>query len=94
MNAIADALVYAVTYINLRGSNESVHDDGDVAALESIAGMLKSATKEEKNALAAAVERALANELSCSPRKEFVQEYGTWMENLFGEGWDGNKRGG
>ena len=33
MKAIADALVYAVTYINLRGGENEAHDDGDVGAV-------------------------------------------------------------
>jgi hypothetical protein len=54
MKSIADALVYAVTYINLIGAKDEVYDDDDVNALESIAGMLNSATEEEQDALAAA----------------------------------------
>jgi hypothetical protein len=43
MDAIADALVYAVSYINGRPLEdyESRYDDGDVGALESIAGEKK-----------------------------------------------------
>src|SRR6202034_3993484 len=52
MKAIADALVYAVTYINLRGGENEAYADDDVGALESIAGMLHSATAEEEDALA------------------------------------------
>jgi hypothetical protein len=44
MGSLADALVYAVTYINLRGAEAG--DDDDVGALESIAGMLNCATDE------------------------------------------------
>jgi hypothetical protein len=38
MGAIADALVYAVSYINCRplDDHEGRYDDGDVGALESI----------------------------------------------------------
>lgn len=92
MNAIADALVYAVTYINLRGGNDGVDDDGDVKALESIAGFLRSASPEEEDALANAAERALAEELNHAPREEFVRDYKTWMEDMFGEGWVANQR--
>jgi hypothetical protein len=92
MKAIADALVYAVTYINLQEGKTGLCDDGNVGALESIAGFLYSATEEEKDALAAAAERALASELNYVPRKEFVEDYTTWMHDMFGEGWVGNKR--
>ena len=92
MNSIADALVYAVTYISLRGAEEEEFDDDDVGALESIAGMLNSATEEEKDALSAAAEKALADELNSAPREEFARDYRTWMETMFGEEWEGNKR--
>lgn len=82
MEAIADALVYAVSYINCRPleDHESRYDDGDVGALESIA-------------LAAAAERALAAELaSPQPRSEFVEDYSRWMHDMFGDEWEGNRR--
>ena len=58
MDAIADALIYAVSYINRRPleDHESRYDDGDVGALESIAGILANATQAEQAALAAAAE--------------------------------------
>lgn len=95
MDAIADALVYAVSYINCRPleDHESRYDDGDVGALESIAGMLANATPAELDALAAAAGRALATEMaSPQPRPEFVQDYSRWMHDLFGDEWDGNRR--
>ena len=92
MKAIADALIYAVTYINLRGGDNGVYDDGDVGALESIAGLLPPASAEEEDALAGAAERALAAEINHAPREEFVRDYKTWMEDIFGEGWVGNRR--
>ena len=92
MKSIADALVYAVTYINLVGAKEEVYDDGDVGALESIAGMLISASEEENDALAAAAAKALADELKSVPREEFVRDYRTWMEDMFGDEWERNKR--
>ena len=93
MRAIADALVYAVSYINCRPleEHESRYDDGDVGALESIAGFLADATDEEQDALAAAADRALSVEMALRPpRNEFVQDYSRWMEDMFGEGWQGN----
>jgi hypothetical protein len=64
MEAIADALVYAVSYINCRPleGRESRYDDGDACALESIAAFLHTATPAEEDGLAAAAERALAGE--------------------------------
>jgi hypothetical protein len=54
--------------------------------------MLDSATAEEQDALAAAAERALADEMNHALREEFVRDYKTWMEDMFGEGWVGNRR--
>jgi hypothetical protein len=92
MNSIADALVYAVAYINCR-----VKDDGDVSqdvgALESIAGLLEDSTRTEQDALAAAAIRALTAETTSQrPRPDFMRDYANWMEDMFGEGWEGNSR--
>lgn len=95
MKAIADALVYAVSYINCRPieDHESQYDDGDVGALESIAGFVAAATPAEQDALAAAAERALAAEIaSPQPRSEFVEDYSRWMHDMFGDEWEGNRR--
>jgi hypothetical protein len=95
MNAMADALVYAVSYINCRplDDHESRYDDGDVGALESIAGFLVEATPAEQDALSAAAERALAAELaSPRPRPEFVRDYSSWMHDMFEDEWVGNRR--
>lgn len=92
MKSIADALVYAVTYVSLVGLKEDSYRNDDVGALESIAAILNSSTEEEKDALAAAADRALANELGSIPRDEFVRDYRTWMEDMFGEEWEGNTR--
>ncbi len=90
---MADALVYAVTYINCREdeTEEYLHDD--VGALESIAGLLADVTDAEKEALAAAAKSALEREQArASPRDNFVEDYSTWMEDVFGEEWVGNVR--
>lgn len=94
MNAIADALVYAVTYINCRGDeNDDELLDGDVGALESIAACLRDSSPAEQDALAAAAERALASEKTLKrPRKEFLHDYAHWMEEMFVQGWEGNRR--
>src|SRR5262245_41964678 len=94
MDAIADALVYAVTYINCRGEDgdEEFLDD-DVGALESIAACLRNTTPAEQDALATAAERALAEERSSrKPRPKFLRDYAHWMEEMFVEGWKGNRR--
>lgn len=91
MRSLADALVYAVTYINLWDDEREEYDD--VGALESISAHLQDASPEEQNALAQAAERALAKELaSANPRTAFVEDYRTWMEDMFGEPWLGNRR--
>ena len=99
MKATADALVYAVTWINIMGSRGAFdlyedEQDPHIGALESICGTLRDATDEELDALAVSAERALAGELaSRSPREDFVADYRTWMQDLFGDDeWVGNKR--
>lgn len=91
MDSIADALVYAVTYINSRDVQDEL--DEDVGALESIAAFLADATSPEQDALAAAVKRALNAERSSAARREdFVRDLSTWMEDMFGDEWSGNDR--
>jgi hypothetical protein len=93
MRALADAVVYAVTYIDLRPDEREELLDHDVGALESIAAYLEHASEEEKNALAAAAERALAAELaSPQPRDKFVESYRSFMEDMFRETWRGKRR--
>jgi hypothetical protein len=92
MKALANALVYSVTFINLRDSGDDDEDDDDARALESIAAMLASATAEEKDALAAAAQRAFEDERDGPAREEFLGDYATWMEDMFGDDWAGNER--
>ena len=92
MNAIADALVYATSYINLRDEEDDERLDEDVGALESIAGFLSHASEEEKSALADAATRAHASEKAGAMRESFLADYETWMEDMFGDEWDGNQR--
>ena len=93
MNSIADALVYSVAYLNCREDEDEDSLDDDVAALESIAACLAAATDAEKDALAAAAKRALAEEQSAtSPRENYVRDYENWMEEMFGDEWVGNDR--
>ncbi len=93
MRALADAIVYAVTYINLWEDEREEFLDDDVGALESIAARLDKASPQEQDALAEAAERALAQELaSPHPRDKFIADYRNWMEDMFGEPWNGNRR--
>jgi hypothetical protein len=96
LKTLADALVYSVVYINVKGNpideDDCEDEDADVGALESIAGFLSHATDEEKDALAAAANRALAAEKKGPKRKEFIRDYSTWMEDMFMGEWEGNKR--
>ena len=94
MDAIADALVYGVAFINCRcdEDDDDLHDN-DVGALESIAAFLRNTTPAEQDALAAAADRALEQEKGCDrPRAKFVHDYAHWMEEMFVEGWEGNRR--
>ena len=49
-------------------------------------------TENEKDALAAAAERALRAESAGLARTEFIEFYSTFMEDLFFEDWKGNRR--
>jgi hypothetical protein len=94
MDAIADALVYAVTYVDRHGADQAESlFEGDVGALDRIAASLRNATPVEEDALAAAAERAgTAERAAPTPRPAFVRNYERWMEAMFGEGWQGNRR--
>ena len=94
MKALAEAIVHAVTYINCLPDPNEEHGEEDVRTLEEIATYLADATDEEKNALAAAAQRAFEAEQSAgNPRSEYLDVYGTWMECMFGDPWEGNRRG-
>jgi hypothetical protein len=94
MNTIADALVYATTYINCRDMEDVDDEEADASALESIAGFLSGATPAEEDKLAAVAERARAAELKHAPqpRVDFLQDYENWMQDMFGDGWKRNRR--
>lgn len=64
-----------------------------LAASKSIAAFLFDATPEECDALATAAKKALAAELSSAlPRETFTDDLATWMEDMFGDKWNGNDR--
>jgi hypothetical protein len=95
MDKLADAVVYAVSYINCRDEDgDETYLRDDVKALEWLAHILRQASDAEQDALAAAAMRALDAELAAgAPRdSKWVRDYSTWMEEMFGEGWSGNDR--
>jgi hypothetical protein len=95
MEILADALVYAISYINCRDEDgDETYLRDDVKALGWLAHILHQATDAEQDALAAAARRALAAErnVGAPADSRWVRDYGTWMQDLFGEGWVGNDR--
>jgi len=95
MEKLADAVVYAVSYINCRDEDgDETYLRDDVKALEWLAHVLQRSTDAEQDALAAAAKRALAAELAggAPPDSKWVRDYSTWMEDMFVEGWSGNDR--
>jgi hypothetical protein len=64
----------------------------DVKALESIAGFLADASDGEKNVLATAAAEAHREAVAHHLRADLASDYASWMEDMFVEGWDGNRR--
>ena len=92
MNSTTNALVYAVAHISCREECED-SDECDDAAISHIMAYLSHATPEEEDALAAAAERALAEEQSLHhPQQEMIDFFKNWMRYVFGPDWDGNQR--
>jgi len=94
MKSIADTLVFAVAHIGCRDDeNDEKYLDDDVRALEQIAFLLGATSPAEQDELAAAAERALAEEQSSlQPNARLLHDYAHWMEELFGGGWERNQR--
>lgn len=95
MKNIADALVFAVSHlsINFVGSEDDDVSDMAEAGLGMIAHYLSNCTREEQDELAAAAKRALTIEQAdADGNEDFINDYSTWMEDLYGEGWSGNDR--
>jgi hypothetical protein len=94
MDAIAAALVLAVVHITCRGEEgDDEQLDEDVGALEGIAAYLRNCTPAEEDALAAAADGAATAERACKrPNKKLLHDYEHWMEEMFVEGWEGNRR--
>jgi DNA-binding GntR family transcriptional regulator len=91
MKSLANAVVYAVTYLNCTPSTGL--DDEDIAALDSIRSQLERCTEEEKDALAEAANDAFDAERVGAHRMDFMQDYLRWMQDMFGkEEWQLNNR--
>jgi hypothetical protein len=86
MDSLADALVEAVTFVAYRQYDEDLTIDAfeeeDIRALESVKARLAGATEEERQALDAAVHRAMA---TLPPDSELLPYYRAWMDNMFEE---------
>ena len=95
MDRLADAIVYAVSYIAHRvGDDDETYLREDTKSLEFLAYLLQDCSDVELDRLAAAAKRALATELAAgaAPDSWWVRDYGRWMEDMFGDGWSGNDR--
>ncbi len=93
MNSIADALVYAVTYICTRDTEDEDLAEDDDSAISHIMAYLDDATPVEEDALANAAKRALAEEQSLiTPQQTMIDHFSSWMEHMFGRDWAGNDR--
>ncbi len=93
MDAISDALVYAVAYICQRAEDEQDWADEDDSAIGHIMAYLSEATPAEEEALADAAKRALAEEQSLvTPQQAMIEQFSSWMEHVFGRDWQGNDR--
>ena len=92
MEKLADALVFAVSYINCRDEDgDETYLDEDVNALESLASIIREATPAEQDALAAAAKRALEGALEAGHPQDskWVRDYSRWMQDMFVDGWCG-----
>lgn len=82
MNAIADAIVFAVTYLSISSVSDD-RADNDCNALESITAYLREATPAERHALHEAVQRAIAAETaSKTPRPDVLDAYSDFIDNF------------
>ena len=91
MNSLADAIVFAVSYIDSAPDPREERLDDDVRALESIADYLSRASSQELDALAAAAIRQAADARKMHDH-EAAAKLDTWMEDMCGDSWVGNVR--
>jgi hypothetical protein len=86
MDALADALVEAVTFVAYRQYDEDqpveAYEEEDIRVLESVKASLAGAREEEKQALEEAVQRAMS---TLPPDSDLLPYYRAWMDNMFGE---------
>ena len=80
MKALAEALTYALTYLSSVPRNYDGDADDDCKALECITATLREATTEERNAIRAACEAAIAS--MTLPNHTLVQGYRDCIENF------------
>ena len=82
MHVLADALIYALAYINVAPGNDDRHDD-DCRALESIVHTLSGSSIAEQEALADAAMRAIATEsAAASPNHLLISTYRDVLDDL------------
>ena len=91
MKSLAEALVFAVSYVEERPETYPGSLDDDVKALESIANALRNCSRAEIEALAASAEEAHREHLATFGGSE--SPYVRWMESVFGPPWQGNREG-
>lgn len=93
MDAISDALVYAVAYVSQQSEDVEDWEGEDDSAIAHVMAYLSEATPAEEDALAEAAKRALAEEQSLiTPQQEMIELFSSWMEHVFGRDWEGNDR--
>lgn len=66
MDALADALIYALAYLNIAPGDDD-RQDNDCRAMESMIDMLERSSEAEQQALVSAAVRAIARESAIEP---------------------------
>jgi hypothetical protein len=86
MNAISEALVFAVIHIAGASATAGEREDADVSALEGVGAILRNATAAERVALRAAVDDAIKREQNTSnPDAERIANYKAFIESYLSE---------
>ena len=82
MNALADALIYALAYLNVAPGNDDRQDD-DCRAMESIIDTLSRSSVPEQQALVDAATRAISAESAAEPPNYLlISTYGDILDDL------------
>lgn len=71
MNTLADALIYALAYLNVAHGDDDRQDD-DCRAFESVIDTLTRSSAAEQQALVDAAARAIAAESSAEPQNHLL----------------------